>query len=341
MSAARIAKVVVAVMLALFTSASIRAGSAPEDWSGVITLTWSSQLPENSPLRKEVDRIIIDAHTEWTMWVHFKRELASENGVMYTVQSATVDYLEVSHHDARGRRGDASMRTLQTERLETSGRVLDSRACNLVLWVNYTTKEYWIDVGGFKLEDVPRSGQVLIEVTDANGTRRVSDPTTGNRDVIKPVRFQGRYTEREPEILEGTFDANVEPPPGVDLSYQTIGGMVEWSLFRGACPEVEEACLHQAAIALQGCVEVNQGVHWLACDMEMIDSECFNLELVLPLDSQPIPSPDFVRDCVKAACKSIEGYTLTDSDFEAGIDAMMDCWHEYWKTRSDCDDLCP
>ena len=118
MSATRIAKVVVAVMLALITSASVRAGSAPDDWSGVITLNWSSQLPENSPLRDEVDQIIVDAHIEWTMWVHFKKESASNKGVKYTVQSATVDYLEVSHHDARGRRGDALMRTLQSLTLD-------------------------------------------------------------------------------------------------------------------------------------------------------------------------------------------------------------------------------
>jgi hypothetical protein len=338
MSAARTAKVAAAVMWVLVASAPVRAGSPPDDWSGIVTLNWSSQLPANSPLRKEVDKIYVDAHIEWTMWVHFKRESASNRGVMYTVQSATVDYLEVSHHDARGRRGDASMRTLQTERLEASGRVLDGRACNLVLWVNYTTKAYWIDVGGFKLEDVPRSGQVLIEVTDANGTRRVSDPTTGDRDVIKPVRFEGRYTNDDPEILEGTFDANVEPPPGVDLSYQTIGGMVEWSLFRGACPDVEEACLNEAKGILHVCL-FTQGVHQLDCDMDKIEDRCFGLDL-MGADGQTIPW-DSARDCVKAACSVREGASVTDADFEAGIDSMMDCWNEYSKTWSDCLDLCP
>jgi len=42
MSAARIAKVVFVVGLALFTSVSARAGSAPDAWSGIITLNWSS-----------------------------------------------------------------------------------------------------------------------------------------------------------------------------------------------------------------------------------------------------------------------------------------------------------
>jgi len=214
-------------MWVLLAPASARAVFAPDAWSGIVTLNWSSQLPENSPLRDQVDQIIVDAHTEWTMWVHFKRESTSDRGVKYSVHSATVDYLEVSHHPARGRRGDALIRTLQTERLEASKRTLDSQACNLVSWVNYVAKRHWIEVGGFKLEDVPRSGQVLIEVTDANGTRRVSDPASGDRDLIKPVRFEGRFTENEPEILEGTFDANIEPPAGVDLSYQKIGGMVE------------------------------------------------------------------------------------------------------------------
>jgi len=136
------------------------------------------------------------------------------------VQSATVDYLEVSHHDARGRRGDALMRTLQTERLEASKRVLDSRTCNLVLWVNYVAKRYWIDVGGFKIED-----------------------------------------------------------------------------------------------------------------------RCFGLEL-MGADGQTIPW-DFASDCVKAACSVREGASVTDADFEAGIDSMMDCWNEYSKTWSDCLDLCP
>ncbi len=337
MSAARIARVVFVVMWALFTSASARAGSVPDTWSGIITLDWSSQLPENSPLRAEVDRIIINAHTEWTMRVHFKKVSASDRGVEYTVQSATVDYLEVSHHDARGRRGDASMRTLQTERLEASGRTLDSRACNLVLWVNYAAKRYWIEVGGFKLEDVPRSGQVLIEA----GTRRVSVPTTGDHDVIVPVRFEGRYTGGDPEILEGTYDANVEPPPGVDLSYETVGGMVEWSLFRGACPDVKEACVKNAESVLSPCLFI-QGVHQLDCgDRDRVEIDCFGLELVGP-DGQPQPrSPEYARDCVEDACSFSEGDPGTEADLEAAIDDLMDCWNEYSKTVSDCNDLCP
>ncbi len=339
MSATRIAKVVVTVMWALFTSASVRAGSAPDAWSGIITLTWSSQLPENSPLRDEVDRIIVDAHTEWTLRVHFKRESASKRGVKYTVQSATVDYLEVSHHDARGRRGDASIRTLQTERLEVSERTLDSRTCNLVFWVNYAAKRYWIDVGGFRLEDVPRSGLVLIEITDANGTRRVSEPATGDHDVIEPVRFQGRYTDNEPETFEGTFDANVEPPPGVNLSYETMGGMVEWSLFRGECPDVEEACVERADRMLNACL-FNTAVHELDCDMETIENSCFGLELV-GADGQLQPLGYSREECVEAACSIREGASVTDSAFEAGIDSMLDCWNEFSKTWSDCIDLCP
>jgi len=342
MSAARIVMVVAAVMWVLITSPSARADSAPDAWSGIITLNWSSQLPENSPLREEVDQIIVDARTDWTMWVHFKRESASNRGVKYTVQSATVDYLEVSHHDARGRRGDASIRTLQTERLEASKRTLDSQACNLVLWVNYVAKRYWIEVGGFKLEDVPRSGQVLIEITDANGTRRVSNPVTGDRDLIKPVRFEGRFTEGEPEILEGTFDANIEPPPGVDLSFRTIGGMVEWSLFRGECPDVEEACIDIADLDWKMCSGIAQGVNQLDCDMDEIIDKCFDIMEIPPLvDGQPLPLSPSQLDCVRINCTTIEGNPLTDSDFDAGIDAMMECWDEYWKTWSDCFDLCP
>ena len=254
------------------------------------------------------------------------------------MQSATVDYLEVSQHDGQGRRGDATIRTLQTERLEASGRVLDSQACNLVFWVNYAAKRYWIEVGGFKLEDVPRSGLVLIEIIDANGTRRTSQPTTGDHDVIEPLRFQGRYTVNDPEILEGTLDANVEPPPGVDLSYKTIGGMVEWNLFRGVCPDVEEACIKKAVTTLSACLFV-QGVHELDCDLDKIETTCFGLELQ-GFDRKPIPW-DFARDCVKAACSVREGASVTDSAFEAGIDSMMDCWNAYSKTWPDCIDLCP
>lgn len=340
MSATRIPKVAAAVMLALFASASARAGPAPDDWSGIISLDWSTQLPESSPLRAEVDRIFIDAHIEWTMLVHFKKVSASEIGVKYTAQSATVDYLEVSKHDARGRRGDATIRTLQTDRLEASERVLDSRACNLVFWVNYAAKRYWIEVGGFKLEDVPRSGLVLIEVTDANGTRTTSQPTTGDRDVIKPLRFQGRYTERDPEILSGTFDANIDPPPGVELSYQTIGGMVEWNLFRGECPDVKEACVDRANQLLHECL-LDPAFRKLDCDIEKIDSECLKLNLVSLIDRQPIPSPMLSNDCVKAACSVREGVSVTDADFEADINAMVDCWNEYSKTMVDCDRLCP
>jgi hypothetical protein len=342
MSAARIAKVVFAVMWVLFTSASARAGSVPDAWSGIITLDWSSQLPENSPLRAEVDRIIVDAHTEWTMWVHFKQVSASDRKVEYTVQSATVDYLQISHHEARGRRGDAFIRTLQTERLEASGRTLDSRACKLVFWVDYAAKRYGIEVGGFKLEDVPRSGQVLIEVTDANGTRRVSDPATGDHDVIEPVRFQGRYSGGDPDFLEGTYDANVEPPPGVDLSYETVGGMVEWSLYRGACPDVEKACFAAAEILLSMCAGITQGIYHLDCDMDEIKDTCFDIMEIPPLvDGQPMPSPVSPRACVWVACKSLEGFSSTDSAFDAGIDDLMDCWSEYWNTFSDCDRLCP
>ena len=341
MSATRIAKVVFAVMWMLFPSVPTRADSAPEAWSGIITLGWSSQLPENSPLRAQADRIIVDARTDWTMRVHFRKASTSGSRVEYLVKSATVDYLQTSHHDAQSRRGDASIHTLQTERLEASGRILDGKACSLVLWVDYAAKRYGIDVGGFELEDVPRSGQVLIEITDANGTRRVSDPASGNHDVIEPVRLEGHYKGGDPEILEGTYDANVEPPPGVDLSYQTIGGMVEWSLFRGACPDVEEACRKNAEIDLWMCAGIAQGAFELDCDLDRIGDDCFDLELVSPVDGQPIPSPLSPRDCVKNACFFVEDASVTDSALDAGVDAMMECWDEYQQRSSDCDDLCP
>jgi len=280
---------------------------------------------------------MIDARTEWTMRVHFKKASASGSEVTYTVESATVDYLEVSHHDARGRRGDASIHTLQTERIEASGRTLDGKACNLVLVVDHSAKRYWTEVGGFKLEDVPRSGRVLIEITDANGTRSVSEPATGDHNVIVPVRFEARYPDDDPKYLKGAYDANVEPPPGVDLSYETVGGMVEWSLYRGACPDVEQACFADAEWALSTCAGIHQNLHQLDCDLARINSECFALEIPPLVDGEPLPSPLSPRDCVSVLCTTADSAPVN----EPALDALMECLAEYRKTRSDCDDLCP
>ncbi len=316
------------------------AGSAPakDSWSGFITLDWSTKLPDDSPLRAMADRVVVDAHKKWTMMVHFERSASVGRVVKYEVRTATVDYLETWRQEALQRGDEGSMRVLETRQLQAEARKLDSRACNLELWVNYAVKKYWIEVGGFELSDVPESGQILIEITDSNGTRRSSGPRTGDDNVIEPVYFEGRFTGARPTVLEGTFDANVEPPPGVDLTHQTVGGLVEWRLFREGCPELVDACKNNAEIGLSACMMAAQGGFQIECPD--LRSDCLD-----DLDIEPLTDDDAfrltLRECFQVNCWKVEEHQFEHPDVEDGIDALMECFDQYYAELEACEDLCP
>ncbi len=327
----------------LLSLSTVAAGAEPakDSWSGFITLDWSLVLPDDSPLQNIADRVVVNAHKEWTMMVHFERQEAVGRTVKYKVRSATVDYLETLSQEAIQRGDGGSMRTLDTRTLQAKARKLGPKACNMELWVNYAVKKYWIDTGGFELEDVPESGQVLIEITDSQGTRKMSDPRSGSDNVIEPVYFEGRYTGGSPTVLEGTFDANVEPLPGLDQIYQTAGGNVEWRLFRAGCPELESACEKNARIGFRACAATKQGAFQIDCPE--LEADCLD-DLTERLAPEPLPgtgADPSLRECFQINCWKQEDHKFQDPDLEDGIDALMECWRIFQDEWNACQDLCP
>ncbi len=100
--------------------------------------------------------------------------------------------------------------------------------------------------GKFEIPNATKTGQIVIEITDENGTRTVANPLDKETDVVERFRFEDRYTENRPLKLIGQFDANVEPPAGVDITHETVAGDIDWRLYRGVCPDVRKQSFEDA-----------------------------------------------------------------------------------------------
>jgi hypothetical protein len=199
-----------------------------------------------------------------------------------------------------------------------------------VLVVDSSTQEYRIEVGGFEIPDADKTGQIVISITDENGTRTVAEPIDKEEDVIEPIRFEGRYTESRPAKLIGGFDANVEPPAGVDITHATVGGDIDWNLRRGACPEVRKRCYAEANEELGRCKAPIPEAHKGRCQE--------GLELCLDLVvSAREPSFFPVHDCVSDYCS----WKVVDPEFDSAVKAYLQCLEEWVLWVEECDRLCP
>lgn len=199
------------------TPAIAASGDAlPDTWSGVVRLWWESGIPVDSPLHQQADHVSTRYTKRWSLRVVFRVSKRLPGKVTYTSRWASVDYVETSATTAK--RGAVSSN--EVWRIEAENRILDARECHLNLEVDPNTRQFRIESGGFDIDDAAKSGQIVMEIS----TRTISEPIDKSTNVIEPVRFEGSYTESRPMKLTGEYDANVAPPPGVDLTHETVGG---------------------------------------------------------------------------------------------------------------------
>jgi hypothetical protein len=246
--------------------------------------------------------------------------------VQYRCTWASVDYYETSATVAK----NGAVSTNEVWKIEAGKRILDGHQCNLEMVVDSNTKKYWIEVGGFEIPDATKTGQIVIRITDENGTRTASEPINKETDVIEPIRFNGQYTEHKPFKLIGQFDANVEPPPGVDLTHETVGGTIDWNLSRGVCPEVRDRCYEEADKDLSRCKDPIPDTH---------DGQCEDaFEICLGLhQSGRAPSFFPVHDCLIDHCSWESG----TPEFDRVVEEFVKCLDEWVMQVEQCDRLCP
>ena len=231
--AIRVKNVLIAlVVLALATvetTADSPSDTLPDSWSGLIALEWKSGIPDDSPLHQQVERVIMKYRKEWVMRVDLRVIDRDPERVRYRCDSASVDYLQTSKTDAK----NGAVQSKEDWEIKAEDRMLEGHHCNLVLVVDAVEKRYWIEVGGFEIPDAKKTGQIVIVVS---GGPSVTEPIDKETDVIEPIRFEGEFSDPRPDVLTGLFDANVEPPPGIDMTHATLGGDISWQLYRGWKP---------------------------------------------------------------------------------------------------------
>jgi hypothetical protein len=309
-----IVALVVSVPATRLAIAESPSDSLPDFWSGLIALEWETGIPDDSPLHQQADRVIMEFSKEWLMRVDFQ---AIERGpaiVRYRCASASVDYLETSKMD--GTKG--AVRSFEEWKIEAEERTLDDRQCNLVLVVDAAEKRYWVEVGGFEIPDAEKTGTITISVS---GGSEVTEPIDKKKNVIQPIRFEGEFSDPWPKVLTGVFDANVQPPPGLDITYETLGGTVAWQLHRGWEPGGEipwsEDCIG-FSIACTSCVsEIDDG----RCDQ---DDLCFCLFVsTVTGNEQSLAGgePIGVEGCLELYCS----WEPSTPEFDRAVEVVKDC----------------
>lgn len=300
--------------------------SLPDDWTGQISLEWKSGIPDDSPLHQQIEYVSTRYEKRWNLYLTLHAYNRGPVRVRYRCTQASVDYFETSA--TVGKNGAIS--TSEVFKIEAGNRILDGHQCNLLLVVDSETKKYWIEVGGFEIPDASKTGEMIIEITDENGTRTVGGPIGGEEDVIEPIRFEGQYSENRPSKLIGQFDANVEPPPGVDMTHATVGGDIDWNLSPGACPEARDRCYEEANRDLGRCEDPIPEAHDGLC------ADGFYVCLGL-VSSYGEPSFFPVHDCVEDHCT----WELGTPEFDRVVEAYVQCLYEYRLQVDECDRLCP
>lgn len=307
-------------------AAAASSDTLPDNWTGLIILEWKSGVPDDSPLHEQIEHVSMEYEKRWHLNLAFKAENRGPVRVRYGCSWASVDYYQTSA--TFGKNG--AVATNEIWKIEADSRILDRRQCNLVMVVDSETRKYWIEVGGFEIPDAHKTGQIVISITDENGTRSVSEPIDKESDIIEPIRFNGQYAVNRPLRLTGMFDAHVDPPAGVDLTHETLGGTIYWHLRRGACPEVRDRCIKEAEEEKTRCLEPIPETHDGLC------ADGFDLCLDIVSGARE-PSFFPVHDCVEDYCT----WELGTSEFDAAVNAYVHCLDEWSKSMDECDYLCP
>lgn len=328
LSSATRSTVILMLGLLLTTSvppvAAASGDSLPDTWSGVVRLWWDSGIPVDSPLHEQTDHVSMRYTKRWSLRVVFKVSKRHPNQVVYTSRWASVDYVETSA--TVGKKGAVS--TNEVWKIEADNSILDGHQCNLTLVVDSTTKKYRIEVGAFEIPNAAKTGQIVMSVAG----RTVSEPINKETDVIEPVRFEGGYAESRPLKLTGEFDAHVDPPPGVDITHDTLGGTVIWELYRGSCPDARTRCYEDADSMLNACLRFMPDVHGGRCEDE------FGLDSCLMIMAADRNVTFFnALDCVDLYCSWEFGTEEIDRATEA-IKGCIDAWILH---ATECDRLCP
>jgi hypothetical protein len=132
---------VVLALAAAETTADSPSDALPDTWSGLIVLQWKSGIPDDSPLHRQLERVIMKYSKEWLMRVDFRVVGRSQAGARYRCDSASVDYLQTS--TTFGKNG--AVQTTEDWKIKAEDRMLEGHLCNLVLVVDADEKRYWIE----------------------------------------------------------------------------------------------------------------------------------------------------------------------------------------------------
>jgi hypothetical protein len=177
--------VLLCVTWAAWTTPADVAGSdsLPDTWSGVVRLWWDSGIPAGSPLHQQTDHISIRYTKRWSLRVVFNVSARHPNRVTYTSRWASVDYLETSATVAT----KGAVSSNEVWKIEADNRIHNSRQCHLTLMVDPGTKEYWIEVGGFDIDDAAETGQIVMSVAGRTVSEPIDKkrPTSASRSVSK------------------------------------------------------------------------------------------------------------------------------------------------------------
>ena len=298
--------------------------SLPDTWSGVILLAWESGIPDDSPLHQQIERVSMHYEKRWSLRAVFHAVKRLPNRVTYRSKWASVDYLETS--STMGKNGAVS--TNEVWKIEADNSILDGRQCNLTLVVDSSTKKYWIEVGGFEIPNAAKTGQIVMSVAG----RTVSEPINKETDVIEPVRFEGSYTEQRPKRLDGQFDAREKPPAGVDITHKTVGGIVTWQLYRGACPDARLRCYEDAASDFTDCLRFTPDVYGGRCEDESGLDSC----LMMMAAGRNVTFFNAL-DCVDLYCS----WKFGTEEIDRATEAIKGCIDEWILHATECDRLCP
>ena len=288
------------------STADVPSDILPDSWSGLIALEWKSGIPDDSPLHQQIERVIMKYRKEWVMRVDLREINRSPERARYRCDSASVDYLQTSKTDAK----NGAVQSKEDWEIKAEDRMLEGHHCNLVLVVDAVEKRYWIEVGGFEIPDARKIGQIVIGVS---GGPSVTEPIDKETNVIEPIRFKGEYSDPRPEALTGLFDANVEPPPGIDMTHATLGGEISWQLYRWDIPWLEDSIGSACPDFL---AEVDDG----SC---RLDDLCFCLfvSTVTGADSYSSGTrPVTVEECLELYCPWAPG----TPEFDAALDIIKE-----------------
>lgn len=305
------------------TAAAAGSDTLPDDWTGLISLNWESGIPADSPLHQQVERVSMRYEKRWHLYLTLHAESRGPDRVRYACTTASVDYHQSSA--TVGKNGAVS--TNEVWKLEAGERRLDARQCRLVMVVDARSKTYWIETGRFEIADAHKTGQIVISVS---GGSSVSEPINKKKDVVEQVRFKGEYHENSPPTLIGDFDAHVDPPPGVDMTHETLGGTIDWYLRRGACPEVRDRCYEEADQELRRCQQHIPEVFGEHCEPELYG--CIDI-----ISSYSAPRLSYVQGCVDDYCS----WEYGTAEYDEAVDALIQCDFEWELSIDECDRLCP